>query len=155
MENSTVLLHEIIIICPQCKSQNTLMLDEENKSYLCTSCKTELIKGHRVIRGFLYILSNEAMPGLLKIGYSMRAIDERVRELNSPTSVPTPFFLEAYFGSESPRFAEMAAHTALKEYKVKGKEFFRLAPASAIRIIGEVLGCRPSYLCEYLSLESK
>ena len=150
-----LLVHEITIVCPQCKTQNSLMLDEVPKPQPCSSCKTELIQKHRVIRGFVYVLSNEAMPGFLKIGYSMREIEERVQELNSQTSVPTPFFLEACFGSENPPLAERKVHQALQKFKVKGKEFFRLSPARSVEIIGKVLGCKPSYLCEHLSLESE
>ena len=39
-------------------------------------------------KGFLYILRNEAMPGLLKIGYSVKVPTERVDELPLPKSTP-------------------------------------------------------------------
>ncbi|MBF6353622.1 GIY-YIG nuclease family protein [Nocardia higoensis] len=40
--------------------------------------------------GFVYILTNKKMPGLVKIGMTGRLIGDRVRELYN-TSVPVPF----------------------------------------------------------------
>jgi hypothetical protein len=46
------------------------------------------------IQGFVYILSNKKMPGLVKIGCTTRPVVERTAELNSMTGVPAPFVLE-------------------------------------------------------------
>ncbi len=75
--------------------------------------------------GFIYILSNASMPGLLKIGYTTRTVHERVQELNRPTGVPTPFKIEAYFHSDSPEAQERRVHQALASCR-EGKEFFRI-----------------------------
>jgi T5orf172 domain len=42
------------------------------------------------MRGYLYILSNSAMPNLFKIGFTTRTIKERIQELPS-TGVPGVF----------------------------------------------------------------
>ena len=63
--------------------------------------------------GFVYILSNASMPGLLKIGYTTRTVQQRVQELNRPTAVPTPFEIEAYFRSDGPEAHERRVHQAL------------------------------------------
>ena len=40
--------------------------------------------------GWVYILTNEAMPGLVKIGYTMNDPAIRAEELSSDTGVPLP-----------------------------------------------------------------
>jgi hypothetical protein len=57
------------------------------------------------MRGYLYILSNNAMPNLFKIGFTTRTITERIRELSS-TGVPVithPQIWSADFGCFTPR----------------------------------------------------
>lgn len=39
----------------------------------------------------IYILINEAMPGYVKVGRTTTSLEQRIRELNSSTSVPLPF----------------------------------------------------------------
>ena len=41
--------------------------------------------------GYVYILENASMPGLIKIGKTSRDSVERARELSSATGVPTGF----------------------------------------------------------------
>lgn len=41
-------------------------------------------------KGFVYVLSNPAMPGLVKIGQTTNEITSRMNELNT-TSVPSQF----------------------------------------------------------------
>ena len=47
-------------------------------------------------QGYVYILSNISMPGLLKIGMTRLDPTKRVKELSSSTGVPTPFNLVYY-----------------------------------------------------------
>lgn len=46
-------------------------------------------------KGFVYVLSNAGMPGLLKIGSSTKVPTARAAELNT-TGVPSPFEVEYY-----------------------------------------------------------
>lgn len=39
----------------------------------------------------IYILTNEAMPGYVKIGKTTTGLEQRVNELSRSTSVPLPF----------------------------------------------------------------
>lgn len=39
----------------------------------------------------IYVLTNEAMPGYVKIGKTTNNLEQRVRDLSASTSVPLPF----------------------------------------------------------------
>jgi hypothetical protein len=98
------------------------------------------------VNGYIYILSNPKMNGLVKIGYSTRAVEDRVAELNSPTGVPAPFELEAYFVSTSPEDQERQIHDALAAKRVKGREFFEISVGYALRVAASVCKRPPTYL---------
>lgn len=77
---------------------------------------------------FVYILTNEAMPGIIKIGLTERPVKERVFELDS-TSIPLPF--QCYYAAkvEDHRKVEKALHTAFGDSRVRpNREFFKLDP---------------------------
>ena len=84
--------------------------------------------------GYLYVLTNESMPGLVKIGYTTRDPRARALELfNQATGVPTPFHVVfAVFCSE-PAKAEISVFEDLETYRVSGnREFFRVDENEAI-----------------------
>ena len=93
--------------------------------------------------GFIYILSNGSMPGLLKIGYTTRTVRERVQELNRPTGVPIPFKVEAYFQLDSPEAHERRVHLALTSCR-EGKEFFRIDTEAAKAKVVEICQTEPA-----------
>jgi hypothetical protein len=77
--------------------------------------------------GFVYLLENDAMPGLVKIGYSMRHPKQRLAELSYPTSCPLPFDLLAWFGCPDPSWVERQMHAEMAAFRVSDKrEFFRM-----------------------------
>jgi T5orf172 domain len=79
----------------------------------------------------VYILTNEAMPGLIKIGCTTSDLAARIRGLYQ-TGVPLPF--ELFFACEVQNcaFAERQLHEAFGDHRVsKNREFFRLAPERA------------------------
>jgi hypothetical protein len=79
----------------------------------------------------VYILTNEAMPGLIKIGRTTADLAGRIRSLYQ-TGVPLPF--ELYFACEVQdcTFVEDKLHDAFGDHRVsKNREFFRLAPERA------------------------
>jgi hypothetical protein len=95
--------------------------------------------------GFVYILSNPAMPGYVKIGYTMRVPDARVGELSGPTGVPQPFVLEFWCLTEEPEAAERDMHETLIPYRVTAnREFFQLSVHNAISIIEKRIKVAPS-----------
>lgn len=48
----------------------------------------------------IYVLKNEAMPGLVKIGLTTDTVKSRISNLSSSTGVPLPF--ECHFASDIP-----------------------------------------------------
>ena len=89
-------------------------------------------------KGYIYILINASMPGLVKIGKTMRTPEERVKELSQATGVPTPFILIYSMCVNDCTHAENYIHTYLasKEYRVsENREFFSATPTEAINAI--------------------
>jgi T5orf172 domain len=94
-------------------------------------------------KGFLYILRNEAMPGLLKIGYSVKVPTERVAELFT-TGVPEPFELVYYCLVENADKVETQVHRDLNTKRHRGgREFFRIDLDEAIQSITRL--CQPEH----------
>lgn len=85
---------------------------------------------------YVYVLSNEAMPGLVKIGMTERDdVQTRLAELYS-TGVPVPFYLEYACRVDDPCPVEEALHIAFSPQRVNSKrEFFRIDPGQAIAIL--------------------
>lgn len=92
------------------------------------------------MNGYVYVLTNPSMPGLIKIGRTTNLPSQRMAELHS-TGVPTPFQLEFCVEVEDCVAAEKAAHRALAEHRIaSGREFFRTSVKHAINSVLPVLG---------------
>lgn len=103
-------------------------------------------------KGFIYILRNEAMPGLLKIGYSVKVPEERVDELFT-TGVPEPFKLAYYCLVENADKLEPIVHRTLSPHRHRNnREFFRIELEAAIRSITNL--CKPEHEWSERSLQS-
>jgi hypothetical protein len=90
--------------------------------------------------GFVYVLTNKAMPGLVKVGFSTRSPAERAAEL-STTGVPFPFTVAFSAGVENPLEAEAAVHLALTRYRASAdREFFRIPIEDAVTAVEEACG---------------
>lgn len=98
------------------------------------------------IRGWVYLMDNKAMPGLVKIGFSTKDPFLRAPELNS-TGVPLDFDVLYDALTINPREIEQQVHRELGYCRV-GKEWFRCAPWDAVLRIREVAGGR--MICEAL-----
>ena len=85
------------------------------------------------MNGTIYILSHEAMPNLLKIGYTTRTIEERVQELSS-TGVPGKYTIQLYFQTDDAPQFESLLHRTLREFHFK-KEFFRADIETVIQAV--------------------
>lgn len=78
--------------------------------------------------GYIYILSNPYMPGVVKIGRTEGDPNERISELSSATGVPASFVLEYSLFVPDLEMAEKEIHVALSGNRVDdNKEFFKLS----------------------------
>ena len=80
---------------------------------------------------FIYILTNEAMPGLIKIGRTSSSVAQRMRELDG-SGIPLPF--QCYYAArvENALFVETRLHKSFGDFRVRAnREFFRLDPFRA------------------------
>lgn len=81
----------------------------------------------------IYVLINEAMPGLVKIGLTTDSIESRIAQLSSPGGVPLPF--ECYFAAEVDDAGrlEKKLHQLFSESRVNPRrEFFKVDPEKVV-----------------------
>lgn len=90
------------------------------------------------IRGWVYVITNKAMPGLLKVGYTMKDPDLRARELGN-TGSPHSFVVAYEVMVEEPRQVEQTVHSKLSNSH-EGKEWFRCSLTEAVTEIRKVVG---------------
>lgn len=77
--------------------------------------------------GFVYVLWNESMPGLYKIGRTSRSPSARAEELSGATGVPTPFMVAFHAESHDHEQLELDIHEHFSNCRVNGgREFFAL-----------------------------
>lgn len=87
-------------------------------------------------QGYIYILINPSMEGLVKIGKTQRNPDDRVKELSIATGVPTPFILAFDSFFENCSQAEEYIHALLEQHRVSNsREFFVVPLNEAIKIV--------------------
>jgi hypothetical protein len=85
--------------------------------------------------GYVYVLINQSMPGLIKIGKTRRDSRERARELFN-TGVPTPFQVAFEIFSNEIEVLENKIHTELEDFRVaNNREFFKYPLYKAIAIL--------------------
>ena len=133
----------LFVHCPHCDAENRIVIvPKPNQNVLCVSCNKNLLKYSPVL-GFIYILSNPKIPGLVKIGFTKRSVKQRVKELSSTTGVPTPFSVDAIFLSEAPLYHEKKIHHRLRKARVNSKEFFEIDVLTAIKMAASVTGRNP------------
>ncbi|MDF1587234.1 GIY-YIG nuclease family protein [Marinimicrococcus flavescens] len=86
--------------------------------------------------GHVYVMTNAAMPGLVKIGMTGRDPRLRVRELSQVSGVPTPFRLHYAVEVTDRGKVERRVHRLLARHRVnRRREFFRLEPGEAQRLV--------------------
>ncbi|MFN0196254.1 MAG: GIY-YIG nuclease family protein [Planctomycetaceae bacterium] len=86
--------------------------------------------------GIVYVLTNAAMPGLVKIGMTDdNDANSRIGQLYT-TGVPFPFELEYACRVDSPVSVEEALHVAFAPQRINSKrEFFRIEASQAVAIL--------------------
>ena len=84
----------------------------------------------------VYVLTNPAMPGLVKIGHTTQEnANVRIGQLYT-TGVPVPFDLAFACKVQNDEDVEQALHTAFAPNRINPRrEFFRIEPEQAIAIL--------------------
>jgi len=75
------------------------------------------------MKGWVYVITNRAMPGLVKVGFSTKYPDMRAKELDH-TGSPHPYQVEYEMLIEEPFHIEQKTHKRLSS-KREGKEWFK------------------------------
>ena len=85
--------------------------------------------------GIVYVLTNPAMPKLVKIGKTGRGVETRLNDLYT-TGVPLPFECAYAARVEDMDKVEKAFHNAFGPYRVNPRrEFFEIEPEQAIGLL--------------------
>ena len=102
--------------------------------------------------GWVYIFTNKAMPGLVKVGYTTKCPKERAQRLNH-SGVPYPYVVEYAVQVEEPHSFEQQVHRNLADCRA-GKEWFRCSVVHAATAIDkEISSVRPAFA--YLESEKE
>ena len=84
-----------------------------------------LKKIFRTSKGYIYILENDEMPGLYKVGWTERSADERAKEL-SGTGLPTPYKVAYSKSTNLTAEIEKTIHKNLDYCRLRSnREFFK------------------------------
>lgn len=89
------------------------------------------------MRGWIYVMTNMAMPGLVKVGFSTKDPLTRAKELGG-TGLPHPFQVAYDALIEEPRQVEIGVHRELKQHR-EAKEFFKVSVDLAVEAVERVL----------------
>lgn len=76
----------------------------------------------------VYVLTNEAMPDLVKIGCTTASVEDRIRSLDT-TGIPLPF--QCFYAGQVPnaRLVEQRIHRIFSDKRIRqNREFFRVDP---------------------------
>ncbi|MCP2074694.1 UNVERIFIED_ORG: hypothetical protein J2Y77_004130 [Pseudomonas lini] len=85
--------------------------------------------------GFVYVLTNRAMPGLVKIGMTKNLAEDRAKGLYT-TGVPVAFDVEFRTTTSRPRDVERKAHEVLERHRYNNeREFFQVGVEAAIEAV--------------------
>jgi hypothetical protein len=113
------------------------------------------VEGDVMSAGYIYVLSNSAMPGLLKIGITNRDVKERVGELSAASGVPKPFEIEYYCLTSDMEEIEKQIHEHFSSVRVSGKEFFSVAIVKAVEVIDSLIRMERFYKNEAKKRDDK
>ena len=88
---------------------------------------------------WVYVLENETLPGLLKIGYTKSTPDERAKQISNATGVPLPYKVAWAFRCFNGELLEGEVHHALRKYRVNNqREFFQISLEEAKQTINNI-----------------
>ena len=86
------------------------------------------------MRGKIYVLTNDAMPDYIKIGFtSSEEVEIRMKQLDT-TGLPLPFRLHACIEIDNAQRLERLAHDVFASHRARpNREFFLMEPETAVR----------------------
>lgn len=89
---------------------------------------------------WIYVLINVSVVNMVKIGMTTNTVEERVKQINSATGVPTPWIIIYKFKCYGSRYLEKEVHDYLAQYRVShNREMFNIDAITAQKVI-EKLG---------------
>ena len=100
--------------------------------------RIENLETKKIKVGWIYVMSNPDIPGLIKVGYTTTSIEKRAREL-AGTGVPRAFQVKYSLQVAEPYNVEKKVHQKLNKHH-HGKEWFKCNVTEAITVIKEVVG---------------
>jgi hypothetical protein len=88
------------------------------------------------MRGKIYVLTNDAMPDYIKIGFTAADdVETRMRQLDT-TGLPLPFRLHACIELDNAQQLEQLAHDVFAGSRSRpNREFFIMEPETAVRYL--------------------
>lgn len=96
--------------------------------------------------GYIYILVNPSLPGILKIGRTTKNPLERLKDLSSQSGVPTPFQLAYYKPTADCFEAEKWMHSKFEHRRVSdNREFFHVSLYEAAVWLDQITGTLSSF----------
>ena len=102
--------------------------------------------------GYVYILTNKCLKGMVKIGMTSRPVDTRSKELFN-TSLPMPF--DEFASLKTSKFVEVEdlVHRILTKLTRKrvneSREFYKIKPGEALEILEDVSRLLDPCDCEF------
>lgn len=89
--------------------------------------------GNLVPTEYVYVLVNKSMPDMVKIGMTVREVEERAKEISGATGVPTPWVPVYSFKCFNSYKLEQEIHEHLDAVRVAGnREMFYMHSRDAI-----------------------
>ena len=109
--------------------------------------KSDNLDSDRHLRGFVYVIGNEMMKEIVKIGFSRMDPVRRAREFRS-TATPFTHVVHYHALVNDPHTLETQIHQTLSLYRKPGGEWFATAVLHAVTAIQHIAG--PNILYEDL-----
>ncbi|MBL7208282.1 MAG: GIY-YIG nuclease family protein [Desulfobacterales bacterium] len=106
---------------------------KQHSDYVRKQSQIEMTQS-RVREGIVYVLTNELMPGLIKIGFTGGNPDKRAAYISEQYSLPSPFLVAGYVRTKDPYIVEQRIQAELADRRVSG-EFFKIDPDDALVVV--------------------
>lgn len=106
------------------------------------------------MKGYVYVLVNEAMPGLVKIGRSISAAAGRAKAIyRGDTGVPLPFDIHFECLFSDCIEGEALVHEKLRDCRVNpNREFFKIDPEDAAIEVMRARAAESDHVVEYCEM---